>query len=100
MRLILTMTPIAVLAVGEFAVDQNFLNLVLAFAATVGLVIAVIRWIDKRIDHKIRNYAQLVTLQHKRLLREISVLREVFGHEPLKDEPDDFPEPSDVKKGA
>ena len=90
------MLPIAGLAVGEFAVDQNFLNLVLAFAATVGLVIAVIRWIDKRIDHKINNYAQLVsmqmTLQHKRLLREISVLREFLGHEPLKEEPDDFPE--------
>ena len=92
MRYIALMVPLASVGVAEFTIDQNTANLVVAFVTTVGLVAAIIRWVDKRIDHKIKNYAALVTVQHKTVLREISLIRELMGHPPipvnLGDDPD------------
>lgn len=95
MKWIILTLPLASAAAAEFVINQNTFNMLAAFVTTVGLVVAVIRWVDRRIDHKIRNYAALVTIQHKQLLREISVVRELLGARPIKIENDE----PEIKEG-
>jgi hypothetical protein len=54
-----------------------------AIVATVTLTLAVVAWIDKRIEHKIRNYAGVANFQLRLVLQELSNLRELEGHPPL-----------------
>jgi signal transduction histidine kinase len=63
-------------------IDQNMSSLVVMAVTTIGLVIAVINFIDKRIDHKIRNFEQRSNLQHQMVLKEIRHLREQIKKEP------------------
>lgn len=64
-------------------IDGNPIALMSAVASTVGLTLAVVKWIDGRIDHKIRNYSNTVKWQFRIILREISNVRELNGHPPL-----------------
>lgn len=89
MKMVLVASAIATLASHEFSVDQNLFNLVVAVAATVAVVVAVIKFVESKIDHKVRNYSQLVKVQFKLLRKEISNLRELMGHPPLPDEVDE-----------
>lgn len=66
-----------------FVVDGNIAGIVGATISTVALTLIVVAWIDRRIDHKIRNYAAASHMQHYVTLREISNLRELLGHPPL-----------------
>lgn len=77
----------AVLAGGlnaaAFAVDGNTIAAITTLLATVITTLSVVKWVDKRIEHKVRNYANTVRWQHRTILLEISALRELMGHSPL-----------------
>jgi nitrogen fixation/metabolism regulation signal transduction histidine kinase len=64
-------------------VEGNIVAIIGAVVATVTLTLTVVAWIDRRIDHKIRNHANVEQYQFRTLLREISNLRELSGHPPL-----------------
>lgn len=66
-----------------FSINNDVATAIGVLVATVTVTLAVISWIDKRIDHKIRNHAGIARLQYATILREISALRELSGHPPL-----------------
>lgn len=75
MRYVAISVPLTLLATAGFMVDQNLINFCVAIAATVGTVIAVTRYIDKKIDSKIQSYAQVVRAEFRGMQQEISNLR-------------------------
>lgn len=80
------LAPVAIAGVvnaSAFVVDGNTAGALSALVATVIVTLAIVKWIDGRIDHKIRNYANTVRWQHRTTLQEISNLRELMGHPPL-----------------
>lgn len=66
------------LAAYGFVVDQNLATAAIAFISTVGTVVAVITWLDRRIDAKIRANAELFKLELSALRKEVSQLRTEF----------------------
>lgn len=66
-----------------FSINNDIATAIGVLVATVTVTLAVISWIDKRIDHKIRNHAAITRLQYATILRELSSLRELGGHPPL-----------------
>jgi hypothetical protein len=84
-RLIAVVTAVAFgnSLAASFVVDGNLAAIATATIATITLTLAVVNWIDKRIDHKIKNYSATVRVQHFVVLRELSSLRELMGHPPL-----------------
>lgn len=66
-----------------FSINSDLATAIGVLIATVTVTITVVSWIDKRIDHKIRNHATVERLQYATLLRELSNLRELGGHTPL-----------------
>lgn len=63
--------------------DGLFASIVGAVIGTVGLTLAVVAWLDRRIEHKMKGRQVIERLRFQILLREISNLRELAGHPPL-----------------
>lgn len=82
-KLIVPIFTAGSLNAAAFVVDGNVAAAVGALVATVIITLTVVKWIDDRISHKIKNYAQVVKWQHRTILQEISNLRELQGHSPL-----------------
>jgi len=87
LKFIVLAASLCAAAASEFIVQQNTINLLIAIATVVGVVVAMISYLDKKIDHKIQNATRLTTAKFKILRAEISNLRELTGHSPLPAEP-------------
>lgn len=74
---------VAMPTTAAFVVDGNLAAVIGAALSTVGLTIVVLGWLDKRIDHKIRNAMATMNVQHYVTLREVSNLRVLMGHPEL-----------------
>jgi hypothetical protein len=66
-----------------FIVDGNAAAVIGAALSTIGLTLVVVGWIDRRIEHKIKNHESTERVQHYVILRELSNLRELLGHPAL-----------------
>jgi ABC-type multidrug transport system fused ATPase/permease subunit len=67
-----------VLAAVAFSVDQNLATVVGVLVATVLVVVAVITWIDKRIEHKLRNHEAIEGIRHAAVVERIDTLQEII----------------------
>lgn len=67
----------------SFTVDGNLAAAASVLVATVLITLATVRWIDNRIEHKLRNRSVVERWEHAAILREVSALRELLGHTPL-----------------
>jgi hypothetical protein len=66
-----------------FVMDGNFTGAIAALVSTIVVTIAVVKWIDDRIENKLRIY-QRINLHNQRLiLREVSETRKLMGKDPL-----------------
>lgn len=85
MKRLLAGASLAGLANGgvAFSINSDLATAIGVLIATVTVTLAVVSWIDKRIDHKIRNHATVERLQYATILRELSSIRELGGHPPL-----------------
>lgn len=64
-----------------FSVEQNFLTVAGVLLTTVGVVVSFLNWLDKRIDKKIKDYADKVTLQFDNVLLEVRHVKELLNGE-------------------
>lgn len=66
-----------------FSVDGNLTSAAVALVSTVVATLTVAKWIDARIDHKLRNHANIETYEHRAILVQVSLLRELIGQSAL-----------------
>jgi hypothetical protein len=66
-----------------FSVDNNLMVAVGVLLTTVTLTLSVTTWIDKRIDHKLKNSVAMINMRFYMTMQEISNLRQLMGHPPL-----------------
>lgn len=77
------LTATSNIAVAQFMIDGNLLAAFAALVSTVVATLAVAKWIDSRIQHKLQNHAAIESLEHRAILTQVSILRELLGHPPI-----------------
>lgn len=70
--------PVATGTLAVEVVTDEHVKLVALIAATVGVVVAVVAWVDRRITGHIRAHAANDRLRHRKVLSEIRHLRELL----------------------
>lgn len=75
------------LGAAAFVIDGNLAGIIAAIVSTIGLTLAVISWIDRRIEHKMRNAVSALEVRQyfrdQEIIRQISKLGELQGHPPI-----------------
>jgi hypothetical protein len=77
MRLAALATALNGMVAFAFALDPSFLTGMGLLATTVGVVVAILKYIDMRIEGKLASFQEIMLLRHEALLVELTHLREI-----------------------
>ena len=78
-RHVLIAVPIQMLATGGLIIEPNILTLAVSLVTTVGLVVAVMKWVEDKISNKLKTHEENVALKLLLINQQISHLREILG---------------------